>query len=70
MSDLDTELKRAQIEHLRRQSQQLRWETPKAIAMIALALAAVVAAARLSDLWWPPKPLSVNAIVHLDGSHP
>jgi hypothetical protein len=46
-----------QIEYLRRQS---RWEAPKAVAMIALALAAMVAASRLTDLWWPPRPQTLT----------
>ena len=51
----------AQIEQLRRQA---RWETPKAVAMIALALAAIVAASRLADVWLPARPQSI--VVHLD----
>jgi hypothetical protein len=45
-------------------SKQSKWETPRAIAMVALALAAVVVASRLADLWLPVQPQTI--IVHLD----
>lgn len=54
-------LLQAQIEQSRRQA---KWETPKAVAMIALALVAIVAAGRLTDLVMPPRPQTI--VVHLD----
>jgi hypothetical protein len=62
-------LLQAQIDQVRRQA---RWETPRAVAMIALALAAIVVAGHLVDLVFPPKPqiLTVHIdqpiVVHLD----
>jgi hypothetical protein len=43
---LDIEHRTEQIRATRRQS---RWETPRGVAMVALALAAVFAAGRLAD---------------------
>jgi hypothetical protein len=71
---LDIEHRTEQIRATRRQS---RWETPRAVAMVALALAAVFAAGRLADpssaLWvWSPHPQSIAihfdqpVVVHLD----
>jgi len=54
-------LLQAQIDQARRQA---RWETPKAVAMIALALAAIAAAGHLTDLVFPAKPQTI--IVHID----
>jgi predicted NBD/HSP70 family sugar kinase len=54
-------LVQAQIDQLRRQA---KWETPRAVAMIALALAAIVVAGHLVDLVFPPKPLAIT--VHFD----
>jgi hypothetical protein len=54
-------LLQAQIDQVRRQA---RWETPKAVAMIALALAAIVVASRLTDLILPPRPQTI--VVRLD----
>jgi hypothetical protein len=41
-----------------------RWETPKALAMILLAAAAIAAAGRLADWVSPPRPQTIT--VHLD----
>jgi hypothetical protein len=46
----------AQIDLTRKQA---RWETPKALAMILLAVAAVAAAGRLTDLVYPPRPQTI-----------
>jgi hypothetical protein len=35
---------------------QLRWETPKALAMILIAAAAIAAASRLGDWIYAPRP--------------
>lgn len=55
----------ADLEYRRIQS---RWETPRAIAMLALAAAAFIAAARLTDVVWPPKPQTIT--IHFDQSVP
>ena len=49
-------LAQVQVEQFRRQA---RWETPKAIAMIALALAAIVVASRVADLWIPVRQQTI-----------
>jgi hypothetical protein len=41
------------LEYRQQQLRISKWETPKAIAMIALAVAALMAAGRLADLWIP-----------------
>jgi hypothetical protein len=56
----DIELRAEQLRHIRKQA---RWETPKAIAMIALALAAIIAAGRVADLVTPARPQTI--VVHL-----
>jgi hypothetical protein len=43
---------------------QARWETPKALAAILLAAAAIAASGRLADLLAPPRPQNIT--VHLD----
>ncbi len=43
---------------------QARWETPKAVAMILLASAAIAASARLADWVSPPRPQTIT--VHMD----
>lgn len=43
---------------------QARWETPKALAAILLAAAAIAASGRLADLLAPPRAQSIT--VHLD----
>jgi hypothetical protein len=57
----DIEYRQAQLRLIYRQS---RWETPRAIAMMALALAALIAAGRLTDLVWPSGPQAIA--VHFD----
>jgi hypothetical protein len=49
----DQEMRDAQLALWR---QQTRWETPKAVAMILLAAAAIAAAGRLAEWVSPPKP--------------
>jgi hypothetical protein len=58
------DLAHMQVEQLRRQSRLDRWEVPKAVAMIALALAAIVVASRVADLVLPVRPQTI--IVHLE----
>jgi hypothetical protein len=48
---------------MRLAERQFRWETWKAIAMIALAGAAIAAAGRLADWINPPRPQSIT--VHI-----
>lgn len=66
MADTDTTLKQAELidAQLRLYREQTRWETPKALAMILLAAAAIAAAGRLADWVSPPRPQ--NIVVHLD----
>jgi len=47
------------LEDLRYRSAQNRWESRKAIAMIALAFAAVFAAGGFASWMFPAKPLTV-----------
>lgn len=54
-------LSRAQVAHIQRQSV---WEIPRAVAMIALALAAIVVAGHLTDLVFPPRPQQIT--VHFE----
>lgn len=54
-------LLQAQIAQLHRQD---RWEVPKAVAMITLALAALIASSRVADFWLPPRPQTI--VVHFD----
>lgn len=49
---------------IRLAERQGRWEIPKALAMTTLAIAAVVAATHLIDVWAPHQPQTIN--VHLD----
>lgn len=49
---------------IRQANNQAKWETPKAVAMMAIALAALIAASRLADLWIPVRPQTI--IVHFD----
>jgi hypothetical protein len=60
-------LLQAQIDQVRRQA---RWETPRAVAMIALALTAIVVASHLVDLVRPAGPIAMHfdqpIVVHLD----
>jgi hypothetical protein len=65
MSDLtDDELRVALIKaDLFLKTQQVRWETRKAVAMILLAAAAIAAACRLSDWLWPPHPQMITVQV-------
>ena len=58
------DLAHMQVEQLRRQSRLDRWEVPKAVALIALALAAIVVASRVADLVLPVRPQTI--IVHLE----
>jgi hypothetical protein len=58
------DLAHAQVEQIGRQARLDRWEVPKAIAMIALALAAIVVASRVADLVLPVRPQTI--IVHLE----
>ncbi len=59
--DIDAAIKAAD---LRLKTLQARWETPKAVAMILLASAAIAASARLADLISPPRPQTIT--VHLN----
>jgi len=70
MSDLDDRLKR-ELLHLdvALRTTQLRWETPKAIAMILIAAAAIAAASRLGDWIYPPRPPQ-PIVIQLQAPHP
>jgi hypothetical protein len=61
-SEADQE--RAKWALLQAQIRQAKWETPKTVAMMAIALAALIAASRLADLWIPVRPQ--NIIIHFD----
>jgi hypothetical protein len=54
----DLELKQEQLRLAR------QWERPKAIAMIALAFAAIIASSRIADRLFPPAAQVIT--VHLD----
>lgn len=58
MSDItEDELKMAVMKaDLILKTRQSRWETPKAVAMVLLAAAAISAAGGLSTWLWPAKP--------------
>jgi hypothetical protein len=57
----EDELRDAQIKLYQR---QIRWETPKALAMILLAVAALAATSHLVDWLSSPRTQTIN--VHLD----
>jgi hypothetical protein len=40
-------------------TRQARWETPKAVAMVLLAAAAISAAGGLANWIWPPRPQAI-----------
>ena len=65
MSDVtEDELRVALIKaDLYLKTQQSRWETPKAVAMILLAAAAISAAGGLSTWPWPAKPQIITVQV-------
>ena len=44
---------------------EARWETPKAVAMILLAVAAIAVAGRVPDLLWPAPPQQILVQLHV-----
>ena len=61
MSDLtEDELKAALLKaDLLLKTRQARWETPKAVAMVLLAAAAISAAGGLANWLWPSRPQAI-----------
>lgn len=59
----EDDLRQAQ---LRLAERQFRWETWKALAMMALAAAAIAAAGRLADWVSPPRPQVISVHITRD----
>jgi hypothetical protein len=61
MSDLsEDELRLAAMRaDLLLKTRQARWETPKAVAMVLLAAAAISAAGGIANWLWPSRPQSI-----------